>query len=61
MRTDKLNDQVQAAWDHVFNHMYHEETGIVFDYRTSTDPDGAFSHLPIPVVGIRAWKTARFS
>ena len=48
MRTDKLNDQVQAAWDHVFNHMYHEETGIVFDYRTSTDPDGAFSHLPTP-------------
>ncbi len=43
-----LNKQVQAAWDHVFNHMYHEETGIVFDYRTSTAPDGAFAHLPTP-------------
>ncbi len=43
-----LERQVQAAWDHIFNHMYHEGTGIVFDYRTSTAPDGAFAHLPTP-------------
>ncbi len=43
-----LNPTIDKAWNHVFGRLFHEETGLIYDYVTSELPEERFAHLPKP-------------
>lgn len=41
-----LEENIQEAWDFVFNRLFHQKTKLIYEYITDGGADGAFKHLP---------------